>query len=346
MPLIDNVVIQPNRVHDFFSSMIRLENNQAFIPQKGANSSISDWAERTMGTLPPDMRILLKTFFNLETSFGMSLMGYSSRWNENTADLLSHLEDVPAENMLRRFFYSGVGPGRDVEPEDVRRLIEDDKLAVQFINEHLSFPPQEKWQVLQFVLDPESMKQDLLRLFTWYYENVYKKIEGQIHPEVVVAEKELRDRLSKYGDEYLKLLLPIDYSRRREPEITLVVSYFLERSTSMNVLEDLYVMGYRYFERAESKHAIISGTQMFKALADETRLNILRLLIKRPWYGHEIAQKLGISNSTVSHHVTMLVMQGLLHTYREENRVYFELVPATLKEVLLNVVDGILSDEQ
>ena len=140
-------------------------------------------------------------------------------------------------------------------------------------------------------------------------------------------------------------MLPLDSPRHSNAKVTLVVSYYQEKSSSLSVLEELYVMGYRYFEHIESKHAILAGAQVFKALADETRLSIIRLLSKRPWYGHEIAQRLSISNSTVSHHVTMLVMQGLVQTYREENRVYFELIPNTLRKVLQDAVSGVIEGE-
>lgn len=62
-----------------------------------------------------------------------------------------------------------------------------------------------------------------------------------------------------------------------------------------------------------------------RALADPTRIRILGLLAERPMYGQELAKVLDVKPPTVSHHISSLVMAGLVRVRRENNYHYYEL---------------------
>jgi ArsR family transcriptional regulator, arsenate/arsenite/antimonite-responsive transcriptional repressor len=71
----------------------------------------------------------------------------------------------------------------------------------------------------------------------------------------------------------------------------------------------------------EMKLLVVMG----RALADLTRIRILGLLAERPMYGQELAKVLEVKPPTVSHHITPLIMAGLIRVRREENYHYYEL---------------------
>jgi predicted transcriptional regulator len=71
----------------------------------------------------------------------------------------------------------------------------------------------------------------------------------------------------------------------------------------------------------EMKLLVVLG----RALADQTRIRILGLLSERPMYGQELAKVLDVKPPTVSHHITPLVMAGLVRVRRENNYHYYEL---------------------
>lgn len=60
-----------------------------------------------------------------------------------------------------------------------------------------------------------------------------------------------------------------------------------------------------------------------KALADETRLEILILLRDRELYAQEIVELLGISQPAVSRHLTLMAAAGVLLIRREGNAKYY-----------------------
>lgn len=74
-----------------------------------------------------------------------------------------------------------------------------------------------------------------------------------------------------------------------------------------------------------------------KALADETRLQILSLLQGRELYAQEIVEHLGISQPAVSRHLNLMAAAGVLHIRREGNAKYY----AVNGETLLRLADAL-----
>jgi hypothetical protein len=69
-----------------------------------------------------------------------------------------------------------------------------------------------------------------------------------------------------------------------------------------------------------------------KALADANRLRIVMLLAAAPLSGQEIAEKLGLSPATVSHHMNALRKASLVTHVRDKNTLYFHLHEKTLQQ--------------
>lgn len=64
-----------------------------------------------------------------------------------------------------------------------------------------------------------------------------------------------------------------------------------------------------------------------KALADETRLAVVRHLMKRPSHVGEIQAALGIEQSLLSHHLRSLREAGLVEASRDGKAVLYRLAP-------------------
>src|SRR6266566_9334880 len=71
----------------------------------------------------------------------------------------------------------------------------------------------------------------------------------------------------------------------------------------------------------EMKLLVVMG----RALSDPTRIRILGLLAERSMYGQELAKALDVTPPTISHHLSPLVMAGLVRVRRENSYHYYEL---------------------
>ena len=69
----------------------------------------------------------------------------------------------------------------------------------------------------------------------------------------------------------------------------------------------------------------IPAIQALKALADETRLRILRVLAREPLNVNELLQVLGMGQSRVSRHLKIMSDAGILEGQRAGSRVYYGL---------------------
>ena len=69
----------------------------------------------------------------------------------------------------------------------------------------------------------------------------------------------------------------------------------------------------------------LSVVRLHRALGDETRLRILKLLASRDLYLTEIAQELDLSKPTIKHHLAQLRAAGLVTITESGTVMYYSL---------------------
>lgn len=83
-----------------------------------------------------------------------------------------------------------------------------------------------------------------------------------------------------------------------------------------------------------------------KALADPTRLRMLLLLSEGELHGQALAERLNLSQPTVTHHAAKLRGAALIQERREKNTVYFTLNPYFIREYAQASVDFIFKRKE
>ncbi|CAM2885506.1 metalloregulator ArsR/SmtB family transcription factor [Paenibacillus sediminis] len=79
-----------------------------------------------------------------------------------------------------------------------------------------------------------------------------------------------------------------------------------------------------------------------KALADPTRLRMLFLLAEGELHGQALAEKLNISQPTVTHHAAKLREAALIKERRDKNTVYFSINPYFIEKSAQATINFIL----
>jgi ArsR family transcriptional regulator len=77
----------------------------------------------------------------------------------------------------------------------------------------------------------------------------------------------------------------------------------------------------------------------FKALADPTRREILRLLRRREMSAGELSEHFDMTKPTMSHHFSVLKQAGLIRSRRQGQQVIYELNTTVLEDLLAVVWD-------
>lgn len=83
----------------------------------------------------------------------------------------------------------------------------------------------------------------------------------------------------------------------------------------------------------------MSSSQAFRALADETRRAILRLLRDGPLTSGEIAGRFESSWPTISRHLAVLKEAGLVTTERRGQEIRYELNSSVFQDLIQHLID-------
>ena len=82
----------------------------------------------------------------------------------------------------------------------------------------------------------------------------------------------------------------------------------------------------------------VDAVTVFKALGDESRLAIVRMLLEGESYVELIASRLSLSSATVSHHLKKLEAAGIVHCHRTQFYMIYALRPEIMEQTLLHLV--------
>lgn len=90
-------------------------------------------------------------------------------------------------------------------------------------------------------------------------------------------------------------------------------------------------------ERVLSPEEAWRLAEVFKTLADPTRIRLIALLAEGEICVHELAQALGMSSSAVSHQLRLLRHQGLVRSRRQGRHIFYQLDDEHVLELLQQV---------
>ena len=83
----------------------------------------------------------------------------------------------------------------------------------------------------------------------------------------------------------------------------------------------------------------MSTNQIFKALSDPTRREILRLLRSREMTAGELAERFEMTKPTMSHHFSLLKEADLISSRREGQTIWYGLNTTVLQDVVTWAMD-------
>ena len=79
----------------------------------------------------------------------------------------------------------------------------------------------------------------------------------------------------------------------------------------------------------------MSGSNIFKVLADSQRRDILVMLKGGRLSAGEIAERLGVTPAALSYHLKLLKQADLVIEYKQKNFIYYEINTSVLDELIL-----------
>lgn len=200
--------------------------------------------------------------------------------------------------------------------------IESLEQIIQFI-EKVELEGSAKWKLLQIMQEPKKYIVQLINKVNTnlkIYESVVNEINKPLKKllnQYLISVKSfypLKDKLSETSVIYPTLIFP-------------VTQIILEDRCYYGLLSGL-LMTYG----TNIKHSKEELLMKLKALGDNSKLEIITSLKTSPKYNLEIAQQLGLTPATMSHHMNALLNCGFVDVEKKDGKVYYHLQRENMKE--------------
>lgn len=325
-------------VYELLASMFRLECHEKLLPEnqqklKYVPEDLIKWVEKSRKRLTDRNKSELNVFFNYESFLGLSLVQliFENNCYENINDFFNFLEKCPAKDIVKNFFRTGYSQEKILQ--DI-----DNKIEVKNFLDESPLPEVEKWKLTYFCSAPDETKNRLIVLLKDFYMTIFNENLEMIQASHIKSVNYMKDKLMRNPYESIDKIVKIDFKNFSD-DIILMPSYYCNTSSFASYFHDKNKLIFIYgtalpeleFSNDMSHDKILSA---IKVLSDENRIKIIEILNTTPCYGYELSQKLGISSSTVSHHLSQLSDIEIISSVREENKVYYQVNKDKIRQLL------------
>jgi DNA-binding transcriptional ArsR family regulator len=286
----------------------------------------------------------------LEYFFDLNGLGYifykyilANEKIDNVLELLTIFKESPAEELALHIVTSvckNVIP--QINSDEFNELKANLNKMLDLV-ENTTFQEEErKLRVVDALENPEEIKQRFYLLLSQFYNKCYRVVESDILSLLSKEKEKFKKLFNEDPEQFLDKYLSLN-SINYEAVTFVHLSFFKYVSWHHYSIynedhADWFVLGV-YTDMLFDKNLITEKlSAYFKALSDTNRIEILKLLLERPWFGQELAEKLNITPATVSYHMGFLQQIGAVTFKRADNRSYYLLNSSKLIKPLEDFV--------
>ncbi len=285
------------------------------------------WLVDTRKALPSDVREAIASMFESELAIHAGVLLVDEPDVRTSADVVALVEATEAVRLVGALFSED---GHDADLVSlIHRAIEGDRSVLPSLAEKL--PDWNREARIDLLRDPAAAKEKILlvlRAWQVHFAAIETRIRG-------ILERDYEDRAHDR-----ERLAPADLIETTtggvrylpEPGIARVIlgpSYFSRPYNFLMSARDWRFFGYPVADSAlgpsDALTPPLSLVRLHRALGDETRLRILKLLASRDLYLTEIAHELDLSKPTIKHHLAQLRSAGLVTITESGSVMYYTL---------------------
>lgn len=245
----------------------------------------------------------------------MSLMIENKEWFNSVEQLT---DSEIRKQMVKAFDFTST----EVKLEDLESMI-------QYL-EQSGLEPDSKWKMLKIFQRPVHYITQLINIIKSNMDAYYKAV----HDVIVPLEKMLShfDSINaNNGDKkFYEFKTSISKSSIVYPSLAFPASQIIfEKNCYYGLITERITKDGEMQQNA--KNMLL---RELKALSDSSKLAIITSLKTSPKYNLEIAQQLGLTAATMSHHMSVLLNCGLVGVEKKDGKVYYHLNNNNLQSMI------------
>jgi|GEM_PF-6299462 len=197
--------------------------------------------------------------------------------------------------------------------------------------EETPFSNNDKWLLLNLINNYEEHLDELNKTIGKYYPLMIKALAKL---NLLKSSIESTEQLFLKNDTLLKEL----FGEERK-EINVVPLFSSPFGTLIQ--GDVVFRGVLidYYLQSDPKVKINSNLQVLKAISDNTKFSILTSIVKESKYGAQLAKEIGLTPSTITHHLNELTLLNLTEPKPVSGKIYFVINRTTILNAMENIED-------
>ncbi|HLO36326.1 MAG TPA: metalloregulator ArsR/SmtB family transcription factor [Candidatus Deferrimicrobium sp.] len=304
-----------------------------------------EWLVETRKSLPASVQAGISDLFESELAIHTGVLLVDQPDVRTSADVVALVEATTPEDLVGALFAD------DGEHEDLSALLDQaiagDTAVLPELAEKL--PDWHRKGRLELLRDPVVTKERIVEVLR-AWQVPFSAIEARV---LAILERDYEER----ADDRARLS-PADLIETTtggvrylpEPGISRVIlgpSYFSRPYNFLMAAREWRFFGYPVADSAlgpsDALTPPLSLVRLHRALGDETRLRILKLLASRDLYLTEIAQQLDLSKPTIKHHMILLRSAGLVTITDAGTVMYYSLRRNRLDDASAEIKDFLVS---
>jgi DNA-binding transcriptional ArsR family regulator len=295
---------------------------------KAADLSEADraWLADARARLPEALRPDHETIFGAEVGIYVAALAVERPELRTVEAFVAEVERIPTDALMRAVLCD-LERDPDLGPL-VTRAITGDEAAMEGLREAL---PEHKNAIQLLLTDPVDTHRRIAAVLR-VWAGLFAEIEAHVSA-ILERDHDLRaaDRGTSTGSDLIERTTG---GIRWLPEVgikrvILAPSYFSRPFNYLLAGDDWRFFGYpvadEALEAADRLAPPPAVIRLHRALGDESRLRILKLLVSRDLYLTEIAQHLELSKPTIKHHLAQLRAAGLVTVVEAGSVIYYTL---------------------
>lgn len=226
--------------------------------------------------------------------------------------------------------------------EELKSMIEEQ------IQPSWDLPNRDHEIVLELRKYVKESKEQIVQMYRRFYEQHFRQLESLLIEKLTGIVEQHQRVLEEHPKEFMEEILWMkeeEYGRIDDIQFTVTWIGELSHSVSFDQNRIAGIYGFGYLQRFDKEFMKMQTIKLFKVLSDDRRLEILRMVGKKPRYATELAKELGLTKATVSYHMNLIIEQGLVTIRVEQNRVYYDLNTERLNKQLGDVIKDLTGKE-
>jgi DNA-binding transcriptional ArsR family regulator len=311
------------------------------------------WAEVARTTCPPTLNDTLAFFFGSEEDkqwCASQLCGvlWQSPTPLDIPGTLTWLEQIPVEQVLTVLLEQD-GLGDDwyeiavslIQAQVANQGRPNEQLARNIQTFAKRFPANQRDAVKRFLTVPEEERARLVAAVRQWYTLVFRREEARIVTAITREATALTKRCEA-GDTaeeiFTSTIRGIEFDLPAATERLILAPCVLTMPSVFQFTQhDVETYCFPIPDAARGQNDGIASqrremVRLFDALADDTRLRILRHLAERTMYLTELSEHLKLTKATTRHHMVRLRAAGLVTLHVRDRLNYYTLRRETLDE--------------